>query len=410
MQVDSSQKAPRINLVDPELYADGDPFEQWRWLRANAPVYWHPPAELPGFWALTRYEDIRTVYRDAATFSSAKGILLRPADHGEDPGGGRTLALTDAPRHRQLRGLVDEWFALRSVRGFEPEMTEVTRRVVDEALESGTCDFVTDVAARVPLYVICRMMGVPSSDWDHLFMLTSQAFGASDPLTQRFAHLDIMSYFEELQAAKAANPGDDLVSILATSEIDGVRLTPDEILLNCDNLLVGGTENTRIAAAGGMLAFLEHRDQWDALAKEPELLPSAVEEVLRWTSTATHIMRTALRPTEIHGNQVAAGDRVTLWLPSANRDESVFDRPDEFDIRRKPNRHLALGFGEHFCLGSVLARAELRILYHELLRRDIQIELAGTPTRLTSIVVNGPEALPVRLTAGQDARPRVTTG
>jgi cytochrome P450 len=410
MQVDSSQKAPRINLVDPELYADGDPFEQWRWLRANAPVYWHPPAELPGFWALTRYEDIRTVYRDAATFSSAKGILLRPADHGEDPGGGRTLALTDAPRHRQLRGLVDEWFALRSVRGFEPEMTEVTRRVVDEALESGTCDFVTDVAARVPLYVICRMMGVPSSDWDHLFMLTSQAFGASDPLTQRFAHLDIMSYFEELQAAKAANPGDDLVSILATSEIDGVRLTPDEILLNCDNLLVGGTENTRIAAAGGMLAFLEHRDQWDALAKEPELLPSAVEEVLRWTSTATHIMRTALRSTEIHGNQVAAGDRVTLWLPSANRDESVFDRPDEFDIRRKPNRHLALGFGEHFCLGSVLARAELRILYHELLRRDIQIELAGTPTRLTSIVVNGPEALPVRLTAGQDARPRVTTG
>jgi cytochrome P450 len=289
-------------------------------------------------------------------------------------------------------------------------MTEVTRRVVDEALESGTCDFVTDVAARVPLYVICRMMGVPSSDWDHLFMLTSQAFGASDPLTQRFAHLDIMSYFEELQAAKAANPGDDLVSILATSEIDGVRLTPDEILLNCDNLLVGGTENTRIAAAGGMLAFLEHRDQWDALAKEPELLPSAVEEVLRWTSTATHIMRTALRPTEIHGNQVAAGDRVTLWLPSANRDESVFDRPDEFDIRRKPNRHLALGFGEHFCLGSVLARAELRILYHELLHRDIQIELAGTPTRLTSIVVNGPEALPVRLTAGQDARPRVTTG
>ncbi|MFJ4642821.1 cytochrome P450 [Streptomyces bobili] len=410
MQVDSSQKAPRINLVDPELYADGDPFEQWRWLRANAPVYWHPPAELPGFWALTRYEDIRTVYRDAATFSSAKGILLRPADHGEDPGGGRTLALTDAPRHRQLRGLVDEWFALRSVRGFEPEMTEVTRRVVDEALESGTCDFVTDVAARVPLYVICRMMGVPSSDWDHLFMLTSQAFGASDPLTQRFAHLDIMSYFEELQAAKAANPGDDLVSILATSEIDGVRLTPDEILLNCDNLLVGGTENTRIAAAGGMLAFLEHRDQWDALAKEPELLPSAVEEVLRWTSTATHIMRTALRPTEIHGNQVAAGDRVTLWLPSANRDESVFDRPDEFDIRRKPNRHLALGFGEHFCLGSVLARAELRILYHELLHRDIQIELAGTPTRLTSIVVNGPEALPVRLTAGQDARARVTTG
>ncbi|MFF0171333.1 cytochrome P450 [Streptomyces prasinus] len=399
MHGDSSQQAPRINLVDPELYAHGNPFEQWRWLRANAPVHWHPPTELPGFWALTRYEDVRAAYRDAETFSSARGILLRPADHGEDPGGGRTLALTDAPRHRQLRGLVDEWFALRSVRGFEPEMMEVTRRVVDEALESGTCDFVTDVAARVPLYVICRMMGVPSSDWDHLFKLTSQAFAADDPLTQRFAHLDIMSYFDDLQAAKAAHPGDDLVSILATAEIDGARLKPDDVLLNCDNLLVGGTENTRIAAAGGMLAFLEHQDQWAALSREPELLPSAVEEVLRWTSTATHIMRTAVRPVEIHGQQVAAGDRVTLWLPSANRDESVFDRPDEFDIRRKPNRHLALGFGEHFCLGSVLARAELRLLYNELLHRGIRVELDGEPTLVASIVVNGPQHLPVRLVA-----------
>ncbi|MFF2701382.1 cytochrome P450 [Streptomyces cyaneofuscatus] len=399
MHGDLSQQAPGINLVDPELYANGNPFEQWRWLRANAPVYWHPPTELPGFWALTRYEDVRTAYRDAATFSSARGILLRPADHGEDPGGGRTLALTDAPRHRQLRGLVDEWFALRSVRGFEADMTEVARRVVDEALESGTCDFVTDVAARVPLYVICRMMGVPSSDWDHLFKLTSQAFAADDPLTQRFAHLDIMSYFDDLQAAKAAHPGDDLVSILATAEIDGARLKPDDVLLNCDNLLVGGTENTRIAAAGGMLAFLEHQDQWAALAREPELLPSAVEEVLRWTSTATHIMRTAVRPIEIHGQQVAAGDRVTFWMPSANRDESVFDRPDEFDIRRKPNRHLALGFGEHFCLGSVLARAELRIIYAELLHRGIRVEFAGEPALLASIVVNGPQHLPVRLTA-----------
>ncbi|MEU0836922.1 cytochrome P450 [Streptomyces sp. NPDC005969] len=395
----SAQHPPQINLVDPELYAHGDPFEQWRWLRANSPVYWHPPTELPGFWALTRYEDVRTAYRDAETFSSARGILLRPAEHGEDPGGGRTLALTDPPRHRQLRGLVDEWFALRSVRGFEPEMGEVTRRVVDDALERGSCDFVADIAARVPLYVICRMMGVPSSDWDHLFKLTSQAFGAGDPLTQRFAHLDIMGYFEELQAAKAANPSDDLVSILATAVVDGVPLSPEDIILNCDNLLVGGTENTRIAAAGGMLAFLEHPDQWAALAKEPDLLPSAVEEVLRWTSTATHIMRTAVRPIEIHGHRIEAGDRVTFWLPSANRDESVFTDPDQFDIRRKPNRHLALGFGEHFCLGSVLARAELRLLYHELLHRSIRIELDGTPTRLTSIVVNGPEYLPVRLTA-----------
>ncbi|GAA4897079.1 cytochrome P450 [Streptomyces coeruleoprunus] len=401
----AASSPPRINLVDPELYAHGDPFEQWRWLRANEPVYWHPPTELPGFWALTRYDDVRAAYRDAETFSSARGILLRPADHGEDPGGGRTLALTDPPRHRQLRGLVDEWFALRSVRGFEPEMTEVARRVVDEALERGSCDFVADIAARVPLYVICNMMGVPSSDWDRLFTLTSQAFGAGDPATQRFAHLEIMGYFEELQAEKADDPSDDLVSILATATIDGSPLSPEDVILNCDNLLVGGTENTRIAAAGGMLAFLEHPGQWQALVEDPGLLPSAVEEVLRWTSTATHILRTAVRPVEIGGRRIEAGDRVTFWLPSANRDESVFDAPDTFDIRRKPNRHLALGFGEHFCLGSVLARAELRILYHELLHRSIRVEPDGEATRLRSIVVNGPERLPVKLTEGAAARP-----
>ncbi|MES9559755.1 cytochrome P450 [Streptomyces sp. NPDC007076] len=399
MHSEPSETAPDINLVDPGLYSHGDPFAQWRWLRANSPVHWHPPAaELPGFWSLTRYEDIRAAYRDAETFSSAQGILLRPADHGADPGGGRTLALTDAPRHRQLRGLVDEWFAVRSVRAREAEMKAIAQRVVDEALEQGSCDFVAEIAARIPLYVICKMMGVPESDWQHLYNLTSQAFAAGDPLTRRFAHLDILGYFEKLQAEKAANPADDLVSVLATASIEGERLSPEDIILNCDNLLVGGTENTRIAASGGMLTFLRNPEQWRILVEEPDLLPSAVEEVLRWTSTATHIMRTAVRPIEIHGKSIAAGDRVVFWLPSANRDETVFDNPDRFDVRRQPNRHLTLGFGEHFCVGSMLARVELRLLYGELLRKSVDIELDGEPKLLDSIVVNGPERLQVRLT------------
>ncbi|MFC4117940.1 cytochrome P450 [Nonomuraea zeae] len=390
---------PHINLVDPALYSHGDPFAQWRWLREHAPVHWQPPAELPGFWSLTRYDDVRAAYRDAETFSSARGILLRPAEHGADPGGGRTLALTDPPRHRRLRALVDEWFAVRSIRALEPEMRDITRGVVDRALERGSVDFVADVAARVPLYVICQMMGVPEPDWEHLYELTSQAFAAGDPLTRRFAHLEILGYFEALQADKAANPADDLVSVLATAEVDGERLSPDDVILNCDNLLVGGTENTRIAAAGGMLTFLEHPDQWQALAGDAGLLPSAVEEVLRWTSTATHIMRTAVRPVEIHGQAVEPGDKVVFWLPSANRDERVFDDPDAFDIRRRPNRHLALGFGEHFCLGSVLARVELRLLYGELLDRSVRVEPDGEAKLLDSIVVNGPERLPVLLKA-----------
>jgi cytochrome P450 len=399
MRTEQSDTPPHINLVDPQLYSQGDPFSQWKWLRENEPVYWHPPTELPGFWAITRYEDIRAAYRDSETFSSAQGILLRPTDHGADPGGGRTLALTDRPRHRQLRGLVDEWFAVRSIRALEAEMADIARNVVDQALGLGRCDFVTDIAARIPLYVICKMMGVPETDWEHLYKLTSQAFAAGDPLTRRFAHLEILGYFETMQAEKAENPTDDLVSVLATALIDGERLDSEDVILNCDNLLVGGTENTRIAAAGGMLAFLEHPEEWDKLSSDPGLLPSAVEEVLRWTSTATHIMRTAVRPTEIHGRAIEVGDPVVFWLPSANRDEAVFDAPDRFDVGRQPNRHLSLGYGEHFCLGSVLARFELRLLYGELLDRSLRVELDGKPKLLDSIVVNGPERLPVTLTA-----------
>jgi cytochrome P450 len=388
-----------INLCDPELYSHGDPYAVWRWLRANDPVYWHPPTELPGFWVLTKYDDVRAVYRDPATFSSAAGILLRPAEYGVDPGGGRTLALTDPPRHRQIRSLVDEWFALRSVRRIEAEIQDVSRDVVMRAIERGMCDFVHDVAARIPLYLICKFMGVPEDDWELMFELTNEAFGASDAVQRRLAHLDILQYFQDILDARAQTPSDDLVSVLAAAEIDGQKLPPDDVLLNCDNLLVGGTENTRIAAAGGMLAFLSYPDEWQALSHDPQLLPSAVEEVLRWTSTATHIMRTTTRPVVIHDRHIGAGERVTLWNPSANRDESVFAESERFNIRRQPNRHLALGGGEHFCLGGTVARAELRLIYSELLKSAGSIELDGPPVLLSSIVVNGPERLPVRLAA-----------
>lgn len=400
MSNDLIEPPVKIDLTDPDLYADGDPYAVWRWLRAHDPVHWHPPGVLPGFWVLTKYDDIRAVYRDPVTYSSAGGIILRPENYGDDPGGGRTLALTDPPRHRQLRALVDDWFAPRSVRLLEAQMRQVAHDVVMAALERERCDFVTEIAARIPLFVICEMMGVPRQDWERIFALTNDAFGAADAMERRLAHFDILQYFEGLVAQRAKSPADDLVSVLVTAQIDGQKLSLDELLLNCDNLLVGGTENTRIAASGGMLAFLQFPDQWQALAMEPELLPSAVEEVLRWTSTATHIMRTATRPVTLRGKRIEAGDRVTLWNPSANRDESVFDDPDRFTVRRKPNRHIALGTGEHFCLGGTLGRAELRLLYDELLRSTARIELDGTPVKLSSIVVNGLEHLPLRLIPG----------
>jgi cytochrome P450 len=393
----SAECPGEINLVDPALYSEGDPYAVWRWLRASDPVRWHPPGEFPGFWILTKYDDIRAVYRDPATFSSAGGILLRPTKDGDDPGGARTMALTDPPRHRQLRGLVDQWFTVRAVRGIEEQLRVVAQQVVSEAIARERVDFVREVAARMPLYVICQMMGVAKSDWSYIFELTSQAFSATDIAAQRDAHMNIILYFSELGDARAVKPEGDLVSVLACAEVEGEKLTPDELVLYCDNLLVGGTENTRIAAAGGMMAFIEHRDQWETLAACPKLMPTAIEEVLRWTSTATHIVRTATAPVVIRDRQIAAGERVTLWNPSANRDEEVFTDPDRFDIRRQPNRHLALGAGEHFCLGSTLARAELRLLYTELLRQAGVVEPDGTPVRLGSIVVNGFESLPVRL-------------
>lgn len=387
-----------LNPANPRLYSQGDQHALWRWLRANDPVRWQPPSELPGFWILTKYDDQRMVSRDPATFSSAKGILLRPEELGSDPGGGRTLALTDPPRHRQLRALVDDWFVLRSIRAMEAEVRQVTAEVVAGAVERGGCEFVSEVAARVPLYVICKMMGVPREDWERLFALTNDAFGTGDAVLQRLAHLDILQYFEDLAAARRKDPADDLVTVLATAEIGGEKLTPDELVLDCDNLVIAGTESTRIAASGGMLAFFENPGQWQAVSQDPSLLPTAVEEVLRWTSTATHLMRVATKQVEIRGHCIEAGDRVTLWLPSANRDEDVFDEPDRFDVRRTPNRHLALGVGEHFCLGSTLARTELRVLYDELLRQTARIDPAGEPILLNSIVVNGPEQLPVTLT------------
>lgn len=388
-----------INLTNPDLYSHGDPHAAWRWLREHDPVHWHPPSvDYPGFWVLTKYDDVRAVYHDPATFSSAGGILLRPETYGGDPGGGRTLALTDPPKHRKLRALVDDWFAPRAIRLLDTEMREIAHDVVTRALERERCDFVAEIAARVPLYVIFKMLGVSRNDWERLFSLTNDAFGADNPADRRGAHLEIMQYFGDLAAARAKSPADDLVSVLASAEIDGRKLTEDEVILNCDNLLVGGTENTRIAAAGGMLAFIQHPDQWQALSTDSELLHSAVEEVLRWTSSATHIMRTATASAAMHGRQIKAGDRVTLWNPSANRDESVFDDPDCFSVHRKPNRHIALGTGEHFCLGGTLGRAELRVLYEKLLRSTERIELADTPVMLSSIIVNGPERLPVRLT------------
>ncbi|MFI9525715.1 cytochrome P450 [Micromonospora rosaria] len=381
-------------LVEADLHAHGDPHGIWRWLRRHAPVHRHPAGELPAFWSLTRYADVRAVYRDPETFSSRHGVLLRPVALGEDPGGGMTLALTDPPRHKQLRAVVADWFTTRAVRSLEGTIRTCVRDVLARAYEQGRCDFVHDVAGRLSMHVIGTIMGVPERDHENLFRWTNEAFEAGVSLA---AHHELMRYFIDLMERRIAEPTDDLVSMMAGGTLGDDLLTEEEILLNCENI-IGATENGRLAVAGGMAAFLTHPDQWERLRTDRDLLPGAIEEILRWTSSATHSMRTATRDCEVAGQRIAAGDRVVLWVPSANRDERVFADPYRFDVGRSPNRHLALGIGEHVCIGGTLARTQLRILLTELLDTAGRIEPAGPVHRVRSIAVAGPEHLPLHIT------------
>jgi cytochrome P450 len=382
-------------LLDPDFQATGDPYAVWRWMRGNAPVHRHPPSRLPAFWSITRYADVRAIYSDPATFSSARGVLLRPEDYGEDPGGGLTLALTDPPRHKQLRSLVAGRFNVRHARTLEEVMRADIRQLLRRAADEGHCDFAHDIGARLPIYLICRLLGIPEEDHDRLFQWTNEAFEAGKPLT---AHMMIMQYFIDLMYERMEHPTGDVASLQANGTIAGRLLTETEILLNFENL-VGATENAGLSMSAGMQAFLEHPEQWRRLREDRGLLATAVEEVLRWTSSAAHSMRTATRPYDLHGHPIAAGELVVVWLPSANRDESAFPDPDRFDIARRPNRHLALGFGEHVCIGGVMARTQLRILLSELLQLGHEFEPAGPPTPLRSLAVRGPAHLPVRITA-----------
>jgi cytochrome P450 len=397
----ASTLTPAERLVDADLHATGDPHEIWRWMRAHTPVVWQPPSHLPGFWSLTKYDDIKAAYRDPATFSSAHGVLLRPLEHGHDPGGGLALALTDPPRHKQLRSLMADWFTTRTVRGLEPAMRSVVRRVLDRAVGAGGCDFAVDVAARFSHHVICGIIGVPEDDQDQLFEWTNEAFHAAGSLA---AHQQLLEYFVELMYRRMTEPTDDLMSAVVNGTVDDELLTEEEVVVNFENLL-GATENGRLAMIGGMLAFLRHPGQWARLRADRDLLPGAIEEVLRWTSSATHSMRTVTRPTVVRGEQLSPGDKVVLWVPSANRDEAIFDDPDTFDVARTPNRHLALGAGEHFCIGSTLARAEMRALFTALLDDVGEIEQHGPVVPARSIAVSGPEHLPIRVQPRKDIAP-----
>ncbi|MFK4149109.1 cytochrome P450 [Streptomyces sp. NPDC004065] len=398
-------------LVDGETYRHGNPFALWRWMRENAPVARHRPGVFPAFWSLTRYDEVKQVLRDAGTFSSSSGILLRPLAHGEDPGSNRTLALSDAPRHQALRGAVAGWFAPRNLRRLSDFLDSAAYSAVRSAVEAGRIDFVGDVAAKLPVEVVCSFLGIPDEDRPSIVEWSTEAFCAGTAEERSIAHLQILDYFADLVERRRAAPGEDLVSVLATLTYEGEPLPLDEVVLNCDNLLVGGTENVRLAMSGGMLALLERPDQLVLLRADfDKVVNTAIDEILRWTSSATHIMRRATRDVELGGQRIRRGELVVCWLTSANRDAAHLTDPDVFDIRRSPNRHLALGAGPHYCVGTQLARLEIRAVLREFLAQVGDITLDGEPEYLDSIVVNGLRSLPLRLTPAGRTAPGPGTG
>ena len=409
-----------IDLTDFDLFVQGKAHDAWRLLRAEAPVHWNAgTAVFPGFWSVTTYADVLAVSRDTTTYSSQRGIsMMVDPDHPTPASGaGKMLITMDPPHHVRLRRLVNKGFTPRMVAQLEPRVRAITHRIIDEVAPRGACDFVTDIAAQLPLGVICALMGVPPEDWELMFTLTNRVLGADDPEYQTVAGdaqetanqglREMFGYCGRLVTARRAAPRDDLISVLTGAELDGEALTEEEILYFCYLLIVAGNETTRNAISGGMLALCEHPAGRARLAADAALLPTAIEEILRWTSPVLHMARYVTRDTVLHGQPIRAGERVLLWYPSANRDAEVFPDADRFDVGRTPNEHLAFGLGEHFCLGAGLARQEVRVMVETLLARLPDLALAGPVERLRSGFIGGIKHMPVRFTARAPQAERV---
>ncbi len=400
-----------IDLLDRDRFTQGIPHEWFTWLRANEPVYHHPEPGGPGFWVITKYDDVVACNRDAQSFSSAQrygGVVGLEGPTESPPGmeaGGNMMLFMDPPDHTRYRKLVNRGFTPRMIGGLETHVRELTARIVDDARAKGDCDFVVDVAAELPLEVIAELIGVPHEDRHKIFDWSNRMVGSEDPeylvSPDRVmeAQVEMFTFAQQLADRRRAEPSDDIVSALLEAEIDGDRLTDLDFNMFFMLLAVAGNETTRNAIAHGMNAFLEHPDQYELLASDPEThLPGATEEILRWASPVMYFRRNAVRDVEVRDQEIKAGEKISLWYISANRDEDVFDDPFTFDITRDPNPHIAFGGGgPHFCLGSQLARLEIRVLFEQLVERVPRIDALDAPDRLRSNFIGGIKHLPVRL-------------
>jgi cholest-4-en-3-one 26-monooxygenase len=394
-----------IDLLE-DTWAREVPHEAFARLRREDPVHWHPEPHGPGFWAVTRHADVKAISHDPQTFSSERGGTFIDDQTDEALAQIRLSILNmDAPKHNRYRRLVSKGFTPRMVGQLLENVEARAVRIVDDVCERGEAEFVEEVAGKLPLEMICEMIGLPEADWPDMFHLSNRLVGFDDPeyhakdgLPERAA-AEIYAYCDAVAADRRASPRDDLMTTLVEAEVDGDRLSDVELNLFFVTLVVAGNETTRNLINHAMQALIEHPEEAERLRRDPQLWDTAVEEMLRWGASITNFRRTATRDTELRGRPIAEGDKVVLYYTSANRDEEVFDDPYRFDVGRSPNDHVTFGGGGvHFCLGANLARAEIRAIMRQLVERLPDLELAGEARRLRSDFVNGIKTMPVRFT------------
>lgn len=393
-----------IDLVSTSNFELTHPWEQYAWLRANTPVFWHREADGPGFWAITKYDDIRTVSRQPGTFSSyERGTMLAEPDEMGLAAGRQMMLNMDPPQHDRFKLLVSRGFTPKNSQLLADRIAELAKEIIDDVVDRGECDFVRDIAGRLPSALIAELMGIPRADGERLYELTEIMHTTDDavapPEKKGMAILEMLTYAQSVAEHKRANPGDDIASALVQAEVDGDRLSDGELQWFFLLLVNAGGDTTRNLLASGLQALFDHPEQYARLTADLSLVPSAVEEMLRWTTPVVHFRRTVMHDTVMRGQQLKTGDKVMVFYGSANRDEDVFDQADTFDVGRTPNPHMAFGGGgPHLCLGMHVARIEIQAMLREMLTRLPGIRSAGPAEPMASNFIAGVHSMPVRWT------------
>ncbi len=409
--LDAARERPPVGdeIVDGSYYQrHGYPHEAWTSLRSRAPIAWFEPAALRmrPFWAITKYRDLETIARDSKRFQIAPRIAVFEDDALRVEPPMRHLLNMDPPVHGKYRGLMASRFTPKTMEPKRQAIGRIVDDVLDEIAGRSEIDFVESLAAIVPLAVINEMLGIPRADWKRMFELSNTALAPSDPEYQQGASIhetgdrardEFFDYFRRLAAERRREPRDDYVTVLANSVVDGEPIREWELLSYFVLLIIAGNETTRNATSGGLLALMEHPAELEKLRRNPELLPSAVEEIVRWVSPVIQFCRTPTEDVEISGVRIRAGEPCCLFYPSANRDEEIFEDPFSFRIDRSPNEHVGFGIGVHFCLGANLARLELQEIFRRLVPRLEAVELAGPVERMRSSFVGGIKRMPLKL-------------